>query len=177
LYKRLSYVISAALLMISFGVNGMAEDLSIESNATMQLTVFTDPSVAETITSVDIPPAGKSIGDAYYFNGTLRSIDATEGPIVGELFGSTTVVRLSPSEATGQEQRLAYLIFTFNNRTDQIIVGSVSDYPVQENTLEKNESVVRPILGGTGKYIGVHGQEVSTRNADDSYIHVFTMLR
>ena len=177
MYKRSFYVISAALLMVSFGVTGMAENLSTKSNSTMQLTVFTDPNVAKTITAIDIPPAGKSLGDAYYFNGTLRSTNATDGPIIGELFGSTTTVRMSPTKSTGQEQRLAYLIFTFNNRTDQIIVGSVSDYPVQENTLEKNESVVRPILGGTGKYIGVRGQEVSTRNADDSYTHVFTMLR
>ncbi len=176
MYKSLSYVISAMLLMAFFGVIGMAEDPSADSNAPVQLTVFTDPSTAKTITSVDIPPAGKSVGDAYYFNGTLRSMDATKGPIVGELFGSTTVVRLSPSEATGQEQRLAYLVFTFNNNTDQIIVGSVSDYPAQGNTLKTNQSVVRPILGGTGKYVGISGQEVSTLNADGSFTHVFTIL-
>jgi hypothetical protein len=177
LYKRSFYVILAVFLMVLLGVTVMAENHSTESNSTAQLTVFTDLNVAKTITSVDIPPAGKSLGDAYYFNGTLRSTNATDGPIIGELFGSTTTVKMSSTKSTGQEERLAYLIFTFNNKTDQIIVGSVSDYPVQENTLEKNESVVRPILGGTGKYMGVRGQEVSTRNADDSYTHVFTLLR
>ncbi len=176
MYKRSFYAISAALLIVLlFGIAGTAENLPTKSNSTMQLTVFTDPSAAKTTTYVDIPPTGKSLGDAYYFNGTLRSANAIDGPIIGELFGSTTTVRMSPTKTTGPEQRLAYLIFTFN-KTDQIIVGSVSDYPAQENTLGKNESVVRPILGGTGKYIGVRGQEVSTRNADNSYTHIFTML-
>ncbi len=176
MYKSLPYVISAALLMALFGVTVMAEDQSIDSNASGQLTVFLDPRILGTITYVDIPPAGNSLGDVYYFNGSLRSIDATKGPIVGELFGSETVARLSPAQATGKEQRLAYLVFAFNNMTDQIVVGGVNDYLAQENTREKNETIVRPILGGSGKYIGARGQEVSTLNADGSYTHIFTIL-
>jgi len=176
LYKKLFYVISAALLMISFGTFfGMAENISAKANATTQFTVFTDRS-AET-TYVDIPPTGKSLGDAYYFNGILRSENATSEPIVGEQFGSTTVVSMSHLKTTGLEQRLINIIFTFNNETDQIVVGSVSNYPVQGNTLEINQTIVHPILGGSGKYFGVRGQETSTHNADGSYTNVFTILR
>jgi hypothetical protein len=153
----------------------MAEDISAMSNITMQLTVFEDPSAERTITYIDIPPAGKSLGDAFYFNGTLRSENAT-GPIIGELYGITTVVKMSTSTSAGQEQRLAHLFYTFNNKTDQIVVEAVSDYPVQSNTLEKNQTIVRPILGGTGKYLGIRGQDVGTRNADGSYTHVLTMF-
>jgi hypothetical protein len=64
LYKRSFYVILAVFLMVLLGVTVMAENHSTESNSTAQLTVFTDPNAAKTITSVDIPPAGKSLGDA-----------------------------------------------------------------------------------------------------------------
>jgi hypothetical protein len=190
LYKKWIYVILAALLMVSFG---MAE--SILTNTTEQFTVEEDN--LRGITFIDIPPVGPSLGDAFYFNGTLHSENET-GPIIGELFGSTTVVRLAPGKAievdnrprlqrptpyenatdtTAPEQRLIYMIFAFNNKTDQIVVGGVADYLPQDSKMLLNQTAVRPILGGTGKYLGVRGQLVTSRDADGNYTHVFTILR
>lgn len=161
-------------LNVSFDATGMAENTSTKSNATMQLTVFTDSNSSATY--VDIPPIGKSQGDTYYVNNNLHSENAS-GPIVGELFASTTVVKMSPSNISGPEQRYVSLDYTFNNKTDQIIVGSISDYPVEGHAFEMNRTIIRPILGGSGKYFGVTGQVATTHNADGSYTHVFTMLR
>jgi hypothetical protein len=72
LYKKLIYVILAALLMVSFG---MAESISAKANATEQFTIAEDN--LRTITFIDIPPVGPSLGDVYYFNGTLRSENET----------------------------------------------------------------------------------------------------
>jgi hypothetical protein len=175
LCKKLFCAISVALFLVSFSAIGMAENISTKSDATKQLTVFEDPSVDRSITYIDIPPADKSLGDIFCFNAPLHSENAT-GPIIGELFGITTIVKMNISSSPGKEQRLAHLVYTFNNKTDQIVVESVSDYSVPLSTLEKNQTVVRPILGGTGNYLGVRGQDVGTRNADGSYTHVLTMF-
>ena len=43
---------------------------------------------------------------------------------------------------------------------------------------DAGEPVVRPVLGGTGKYMGARGQVTSTaRDADGSYTQVFRLLK
>lgn len=187
MYKKWIYVTLAALLMVSFG---MAESILTPPNTPEQFTVYHENNTKRTF--IDNPPAGPSVGDVYYFNATLRTGNET-GPIVGEMFGIQTVVRYEPSKiitdyenATGtmaQEQRLLYECFSFVNNTDidkrdQIIVGSVWDNSnVQSPTMDINETVVKAILGGTGKYLGVRGQVVATHNADGGFTFIFTILR
>jgi hypothetical protein len=158
------------LLLMMPGV--LAVNASSNTSTTEQIIFYQDP---PNLTAVDVPPLDKSHGDAYYFNASLRS--EKDGPVIGELFGIKTVDKLSSLRTTGSEQRLTSLIFTFNNKTDQIVVAGVVDYPAQEGQFMLNEPVVRAVLGGTGKFMGVRGQVVSTRNNDSSYNHVFTLLR
>jgi hypothetical protein len=165
LYKKLFYVISAALLMASFATIGMAENIPAKANATEQFTIAVTN--LRSAANVDVPPAGLSVGDIRYLNGTLRS-ENEKGPIIGELFISNTVVRLMP------EQRFMAMtnnVFTFTNKTDQIVVGGMAEQPVI-----KNETATRAIWGGTGKYFGVRGQLATTLNADGNYTDVFTIL-
>ncbi len=186
MYKIWIYAILAALLMASFG---LAESILTTSNTAEQFTVYHENNTKRTF--IDNPPAGSSVGDVYYFNATLHTGNET-GPIVGEMFGIQTVVRYDPSKTTGyenttgttaQEQRLLYEGFSFLNKTDidkrdQIIVGSVWDNSnAQSPTMDINETVVKAILGGTGKYLGVRGQVVATHNADGGFTFVFTILR
>jgi hypothetical protein len=166
LYKKLFYVISAALIMASFATIGMAENISAKANATEQFTIaVTNLKMAA---NVDAPPAGLSVGDIRYFNGTLRSENET-GPIIGELFLSNEVVRLMPGQ---RFMSLTYQVFTFNNKIDQIVAGGVVEQPPITN-----ETSARAIWGGTGKYFGVRGQLVATLKADGNYTDVFTILR
>jgi hypothetical protein len=166
LNKKLFYVISAALFMASFTTIGMAENISAKANATEQFTIaVTNLRLA---TNVDAPPAGLSDGDIRYLNGTLRS-ENEKGPIIGELFISNTVVRLMPGQ---RFMAMTNNVFTFINKTDQIVVGGVAEQPMITNETES-----RAIWGGTGEYFGVRGQVVTTFEADGNYTDVFTILR
>ena len=169
--RLLIYIIGIILLLLMPGALAVSAS-SNNTSATEQIIFYMDP---PKLTAVDVPPVGKSQGDAYYFNASLHS--AKDGPVIGELFGIKTVDKLSPLRTTGIEQRFTFLIFTFNNKADQIVVAGIVDYPSQEGEFVPSEPVVRAVLSGTGKFMGVRGQVVSTRNNDGSYNHVFTLLR
>ena len=75
------------------------------------------------------------------------------------------------------ERRATLLFFTFADGKDQIIAFGVADYSASAPEFDAGQPVVRPVLGGTGKYIGARGQVTSTRNGDGSYTQVFTLLK
>ena len=75
------------------------------------------------------------------------------------------------------ERRATLLFFTFADRKDQIIAFGAADYSPSAPEFDAGEPVVRPVLGGTGKYMGARGQVTSTRDADGSYTQVFTLLK
>ncbi len=187
MYKKWIYVVLTAILMASAG---MAESILTTSNTSEQFTVYHENNTKRTY--IDNPPVGPSVGDVYLFNATLHTGSET-GPIIGEMFGIQTVVRYEPSKiitgyenltgTTSQEERLLNECFSFLNKTDidkrdQIIVGSVWDNSnAQSPTMDINETVVKAILGGTGKYLGVRGEVVATHNADGGFTFDFTILR
>ena len=152
--------------MASFATIGMAESISAKANATEQFTIaVTNLRLAA---NVDVPPAGLSDGDIRYLNGTLRSENET-GPTIGELFISNSVVRVMPGQ---RFMAMTNNVFTFKNKTDQIVVGGLAEQPEL-----MNETITRAIWGGTGKYFGVRGQLVTTLKTDGNYTDVFTILR
>lgn len=136
------------------------------------LTVYQD---APTMDPLDVGAPGNSPGDAYYFFAPLHS--APGGPVTGEVFGTKTLIKQASAAAPDTEQRATLLVFTFGNRQDQILVAGVPDYPSNAAEFNPGQTVLRAILGGTGKYIGARGQLTSTRNADGSYTQVFTLLK
>ena len=75
------------------------------------------------------------------------------------------------------ERRATLLFFTFAQGKDQIIALGAADYTASAPEFEAGQPVVRPVLGGTGKYIGARGQVTSTRSDDGSYTQVFTLLK
>lgn len=137
-----------------------------------KLTIYQD---APAMNLLDLGASGNSLGDAYYFSANLHS--AQGGPVVGEVFGSKTLVKMSTADNPNAEQRMTLLFFTFDNREDQIMVAGVPDYPPDAGEFAANQKVLRAILGGTGKYIGARGQLESTRNADGTYTQVFSLLK
>ena len=150
--------------MASFATIGMAENISAKANVTEQFTIEVDN--LRLAANVDVPPAGLSVGDIRYLNGTLRSENET-GPIIGELFISNTVVRLMPGQ---RSMAMTNHVFTFKNKIDQIVAGGVAEQP-----MIMNETATRAIWGGTGKYFGASGQLVTTLKADGNYTDVFTI--
>jgi hypothetical protein len=138
---------------------------------TQTLTFYQD---APTMNPLDVGAPGNSPGDVYYFYAPLHS--AAGGPVTGEVFGTKTLIKTATNENPDTEQRATILVFTFGNREDQIIVAGVPDYPSDAAEFDAGQPVLRAILGGTGRYIGARGQLTSTRNADGSYVQVFTLL-
>jgi hypothetical protein len=160
---------SAALLVLSLipacgphSTNPSTETLTINQDA-------------PTLNPLDLGPPGNSPGDVYYFSAPLRS--SPGGRVIGEVFGSKTLIKPATDAKPNLEQRATLLIFTFSNREDQIVVMGVPDYPGNAAEFNAGQPVVRAILGGAGRYMGARGQLTSTRNADGSYTQVFALVR
>ncbi|MGH3540811.1 MAG: hypothetical protein ACRDTO_00300 [Mycobacterium sp.] len=134
------------------------------------LTVYEDP---PTSNPVDVGGRGNSPGDSYYFFAGLR--DQPGGALIGELYGSNTLVKPPVPSKPDAEQRATLLFFVLGNRQDQIVVAGVPDYPPNAPEFNPNQPVLRAVLGGTGKYNGVSGQLTSIRNSDGSYKQEFSL--
>lgn len=155
-----------ALALLSVG------DAESAPPSTETLTIYED---APQMSQLDLGEKGNSPGDAYHFFASLRARPG--GPVTGEVFGSKTLIKLTKDSKADAEKRGTVLFFTFGNDQDQIVVFGISDYSASAGEFAADKPVVRPILGGTGKYIGARGQLTSTRNSDGTYKQVFTLLK
>ena len=156
--------LSASALMTACGAHST-------NPATETFTVYED---APKMSFLDLGALGNSLGDVYHFSAALHS--ERGGPVTGELFGSKTLVKLPTDANPNMERRATLMFFTFAGGKDQIIAFGAADYSPSTPEFEAGNSAVRPVLGGTGKYMGARGQVTSTRNADGSYTQVFTLL-
>jgi hypothetical protein len=155
----------ASTLMAACGLR--STNLSTET-----LTVYQD---APNMKLLDLGEPGNSPGDVYHFFAPLHS--KAGGPVTGEVLGSKTLIKLATDNNPNSEDRATLLFFTFGGHQDQIVVFGITEYSPTAGEFAAGKSIVRPILGGTGKYMGVRGQLTSTRNADGSYTQAFTLLR
>ena len=142
------------------------------NQSTENFTVYED---APKMSLLDLGAPGNSLGDVYHFSAPLHSDRG--GPVTGEVIGSKTLVKVATDANPNLERRATLLFFTFADRKDQIIAFGVADYTPSAPEFDAGQPAVRAILGGTGKYMGVRGQVISTRNADGSYTQVFTLLK
>ncbi len=74
-----------------------------------------------------------------------------------------------------QEARSTNLVFVLGRTEDQLVVGGSSLYPTGAGTLAVGIRVIRPVIGGAGKYAGATGQVVSTNLGPDGWTHVFRL--
>lgn len=142
------------------------------SSSTETFTIYED---APKMSLLDLGAPGNSLGDVYHFSAGLHS--ERGGPVTGELIGSKTLVKLPTDTNPNLERRATLMFFTFGDGKDQIIAFGAGDYSPSTPEFRAGQSAVRPVLGGTGKYMGARGQVTSTRNADGSYTQVFTLLK
>jgi hypothetical protein len=156
-----------------FGSALMAACGAHSSNpATQTFTVYED---APKMTLLDLGAPGKSLGDVYHFSAPLHS--ERGGPVTGEVIGSKTLVKLATDANPNLERRATLLFFTFGGGADQIIAFGAADYSFAAAEFDPGKAVVRPVLGGTGKYLGARGQVTSTRDGNGSYTQAFTLLK
>ena len=156
---------SASVLIAACGAHST-------NQATETFTVYED---APKMSLLDLGAPGNSLGDVYHFSAPLRS--ERGGPVTGELIGSKTLVKMPSDASPNLERRATLMFFTFADSKDQIVAFGAADYSPSAPEFEAGRSAVRPVLGGTGKYIGARGQVTSTRNSDGSYTQVFTLLK
>lgn len=142
------------------------------SPSTETLTVYQD---APKMSLLDLGAPGNSLGDVYHFAAALHS--ERGGSVTGEVIGSKTLVKLPTDANPNQERRATLMFFTFADGKDQIIAFGAADYSPSTPEFDADKPVVRPVLGGTGKYMGARGQVTSTRSSDGSYTQVFTLLK
>jgi hypothetical protein len=139
---------------------------------TETFTVYED---APKMSLLDLGAPGNSLGDVYHFSAPLHSQQG--GPVIGELVGSKTLVKMATDSNPNLERRATLMFFYFADRKDQIIAFGVADYTPSAPEFESGQPVIRAVIGGTGKYIGARGQLASTRNADGSYSQAFTLVK
>ena len=157
--------VSASVLIAACGAHST-------NHSTETFTLYQD---APKMSRLDLGAPGNSLGDVYHFSAALHS--ESGGPVTGEVIGSKTLVKEATDANPNLERRATLLFFTFAGGKDQIIAFGAADYPSSAPEFEAGQPVVRPVLGGTGKYMGARGQVNSTRNADGSYTQVFTLLK
>jgi len=157
--------LSASVLIAACGAHST-------NPSTETFTVYED---APKMSLLDLGAPGKSLGDVYHFSAPLHS--ERGGPVTGEVIGSKTLVKVAADGNANLERRATLLFFTFAEGKDQIIAFGAADYSPSTPEFDAGKSVVRPVLGGTGKYIGARGQVTSTRNTDGSYTQVFALLK
>ena len=161
---------AAAALSVSALIAACGAHSTNPSNETF--TVYED---APKMSLLDLGAPGNSLGDVYHFSAPLHSKPG--GPVAGEIIGSKTLVKVPTDANPNLERRATLMFFTFADGNDQIIAFGAADYSPNVPEFAAGQPVVRPILGGTGKYMGARGQVTSTRNADGSYTQVFTLVK
>lgn len=125
---------------------------------------------AVTATVDPVTPGVASPGDVrtYYTKLTKPGKSAKIGFMTGSLL--TTAVG-KPS--VGKELRSADLVFTIGKARNQMIVGGVAEYVQQAPTVAERTSVIRPVIGGSGKYDGARGWCESVHRTDGTWRHTF----
>ena len=121
------------------------------------------------IVQVDSGARGLSKGDQTHFEAQVDQDGKKAGIVVGEL-----AVRGLPNKS-GRPQYLqlnrSELIFQLEG--GDILAVGLSGYPRAGWKLKAEEPAKRAIIGGTGKYAGVRGELVTTRNTDGTYEQQF----
>jgi hypothetical protein len=159
---------AVALALLAVGQAGAKAPATAAKK--LVLTVAHGPVTSSDVQYIDAAPAGPSTGDVrtYYLTLTKPGGSTPIGYLTGTL---TTVAEDQPS--AGMELRAADLVFVVGGPADQLVVGGVSAYSQQAPTIATKSVVVRPVIGGSGKYAGARGYCVTTHYADDTWTHAF----
>ena len=131
-----------------------------------------DAPTTMTVTHAPATPTlvqGEGIGAVRTFNVPIT----VKGSKAAGSFLSGTLTTLQTGLADGHELRASNLTFVVGSEPNQIVVGGISLYPTESSTLATGQSTVRPVIGGSGKYVAARGWVVSTNLGTQGWKHVF----
>lgn len=112
---------------------------------------------------------GSGIGTVRYFAAPM----AVNGVAADGQYFTGTLTTLDIGITGNQEVRASDLNFVFGNSADQLVIGGIAVYPASGATLPEGARVIRPVIGGSGKYAGAVGQAISTNLGSKGWTHVF----
>jgi len=117
----------------------------------------------------DVPPPGASLGDVNVFDAPVRRGRRA----AGRVRGVQTTVALGAAGQTVSGQ----MTYQIRGR-GSIVVGGLGLYPPGETSgTVRNVPIVRPVIGGTGEFLGTRGTVRIVRRADGRYAQRFSLLR
>ena len=121
------------------------------------------------VTPTTIVPGtdGGAVGAVRTFHADAAADDGMSGTF------DATMVTTSVDEAAGLETRLTTIVFSMSDGADQLILSGSAVYPAAGSTIKTADSVIRPVIGGSGRWSGARGWAESTHEADGSWTHVF----
>ena len=130
-----------------------------------------------TITHAPVTPTaviGTGLGTVrtYY---VTTAVSGKRSPSTGYMSGTLTTI--ATGLADGKEARAANLVFVVGSEPNQLVVGGLSLYSTDLNTITTGQSTIRPIIGGSGIYSGARGSVESTNLGDQGWRHVFRFTR
>ena len=135
------------------------------SGAAAKVVTFTHGAV--TPTTIVLGTDGGAVGAVRTFHADAAADDGTSGTF------DATMVTTSVDEAAGLETRLTTIVFSVSDGADQLILSGSAVYPAAGSTIKTAASVIRPIIGGSGRWSGARGWAESTHEADGSWTHAF----
>ena len=122
---------------------------------------------------VDIGQDGGSHGDVLVYDAKFTSTKDLPGRLSGMI---TTIDIPDPGEVI--HDRIAQIVFDFSG-VGTLVVGGKATYPFDGSGTDEmiiNSTQIRPVVGGTGDFLGALGQVSTTRNEDLSYKHEFQLV-
>ena len=153
----------SALLIGLMALVGLATPAQAASKSGITtVTIYHQPVVPTAV-------PGSGIGTVRYFSVPM----AVNGVAANGQYLTGTLTTLDVGIPGGQEIRGSNLIFVFGSSDDQLVVGGIAIYPAAGATLADGARVVRPVIGGSGKYAGAAGQAISTNLGAKGWTHVF----
>ncbi len=117
-----------------------------------------------------VTPGTASPGDIRTFYTKLTKPGKSKR--IGFMTGSLLTTEVG-EPAAGKEYRTADLVFTIGKARNQLIIGGVAVYEQQAPTVAERVTVIRPVVGGSGKYNGARGWSKSIHLKDGTWRHSF----
>jgi|694.fasta_scaffold150531_3 hypothetical protein len=156
--RSLSALLIGLMALVGFAAPAQAAPKS----GITTVTVYHQPVVPTAVT-------GSGIGTVRYFSIPI----AVNGVAADGQYLTGTLTTLDIGVPGGREIRASDLNFVFGSSDDQLVVGGIAIYPAAGATLAEGARVVRPVIGGSGKYAGAAGQAISTNLGAKGWTHVF----
>lgn len=130
-------------------------------------TIVTFTHGAVTPTTIVMGTDGGAVGAVRTFHAEAAADDGTAGTF------DATMVTTSVDETAELETRLTTIVFSVSDGADQLILSGSAVYPATGSTIKTADTVIRPIIGGSGRWSGARGWAESTHEADGSWTHAF----